>query len=320
MQYILGKNYKLVLDASGAKAEAIYKKCNLPSNASKDLTVSRETFIEFMKEIDTCVDYVTIAKLCDVNAMFTFNPAVYASLCAKNGLECLKRLSTYKKVIGPFAIELIETDEQLTLNFTFDDGSDVPKFLQVTESAIVLTLLQTGTGLPIMPTAIECKTPYEDELTQFFGLNSIDNTKNSISFSKEDVLKPFITENNIMWEFLEPELKRRALLLKSESSISAQIKNILHELIPANKATIDNVAFELALSTRTLQRKLQEENTSFITVLNETKETLAKSLLLKEELAITQVSYLLGYADPSSFMRAFNQWTGMTVNEFRKKY
>jgi AraC-like DNA-binding protein len=80
---------------------------------------------------------------------------------------------------------------------------------------------------------------------------------------------------------------------------------------------MDTVARKLAVSKRTLQRRLSEESTTFQVELNKTREKLARHYLSKSNLSGSQISYLLGFEDPNSFCRAFHSWTGQTPNQSR---
>ena len=132
--------------------------------------------------------------------------------------------------------------------------------------------------------------------------------------------EPFLTENNLMWNYLEPELKKRMQELETDDSFSAKVRSLLMELIPASNGTIEVVAKEMALSKRTLQRKLSGENTTFVKQVNHTRELMAKNFLMNSILSTEEVAYLLGYSDMYVFMRAFRQWTGLTVKQFRLKH
>ncbi len=68
---------------------------------------------------------------------------------------------------------------------------------------------------------------------------------------------------------------------------------------------------------RTLQRKLSEENTSYKELLDETRRELANQYLRQATLSVSEVTYLLGFSEPSNFSRAFKRWTGRTPSEFR---
>jgi AraC-like DNA-binding protein len=79
------------------------------------------------------------------------------------------------------------------------------------------------------------------------------------------------------------------------------------------------VAESLAVSKRTLQRRLTAEATSFQLLLNQTREGLALHYLSSSTLSNGEVSLLLGFDDANSFLRAFHQWTGVTPKSFRQQ-
>jgi len=77
------------------------------------------------------------------------------------------------------------------------------------------------------------------------------------------------------------------------------------------------VAQALHLSQRTLQRRLQEEGTSFQSLLDDTRRELAEQYLAQPTMTLLQIAYLLGFADPSNFFRAFRRWFNVTPGEYR---
>ena len=82
---------------------------------------------------------------------------------------------------------------------------------------------------------------------------------------------------------------------------------------------MDCVAGRLGTSKRTLQRRLRSEQTTFQTVLGNTRAALARHYLLETRLSSAEISYLLGFEDPNSFFRAFHGWTGQTAEQFRNR-
>ena len=77
------------------------------------------------------------------------------------------------------------------------------------------------------------------------------------------------------------------------------------------------MASELFMSSRTLQRKLEDEGTSYNDVLNETRRELALRYIKEESLPLTEVSFLLGFSDSAAFSRAFKRWQGLSPSEYR---
>ena len=88
-----------------------------------------------------------------------------------------------------------------------------------------------------------------------------------------------------------------------------RVRNALLELLPSGRGSIEDVARQLAMSRRTLQRRLQGEGTSFQIVLNGLREELANHYLQNSTMSGAEISYLLGFSDPNSFFRAFHAWS-----------
>jgi AraC-like DNA-binding protein len=74
----------------------------------------------------------------------------------------------------------------------------------------------------------------------------------------------------------------------------------------------------LIVCARTFQRKLSEENTTFGNIIDGIRKELCQKYLLKENRPIQHVSYLLGYSEPSAFIRAFRKWYGVSPNKYKK--
>jgi AraC-like DNA-binding protein len=77
-----------------------------------------------------------------------------------------------------------------------------------------------------------------------------------------------------MWRFFEPELRKRLTDIEAEASYANRVRSCLFELLPSGMSSIDDVAKNLAIGKRTLQRQLSQEKTSFQQELNKTREKL----------------------------------------------
>ncbi len=82
--------------------------------------------------------------------------------------------------------------------------------------------------------------------------------------------------------------------------------------------SIAKVARELDISVRTLQNRLKEEGMRFCELLQDTREMLAKKYL-RENISVEDITYLLGFSEPSAFRKAFKKWSGATPREFRER-
>jgi AraC-like DNA-binding protein len=139
----------------------------------------------------------------------------------------------------------------------------------------------------------------------------------AISFTSADAHRPFLTENDQMWRVLAPDLRRRLHDLQSAASAADRVRAALLEALPAGDPSIHGVTNRLATSSRTLQRQLSAEGTTFQAILAGTREDLARHYLTNQDLRSADIAYLLGYDDTNSFYRAFKTWTGTTPDSFR---
>ncbi|MFQ6346219.1 AraC family transcriptional regulator ligand-binding domain-containing protein [Pseudomonas sp. R11F] len=105
----------------------------------------------------------------------------------------------------------------------------------------------------------------------------------------------------------------------STDAMPGYVRQLLRNLLPSGRATIDRVAVCMAVNPRTLQRRLAQENTSFQQLLDETRQQLVCNYLQIPTISMTQVAHLLGYADVSTFSRAFHRWFGVSVLEWCRR-
>ena len=97
----------------------------------------------------------------------------------------------------------------------------------------------------------------------------------------------------------------------TDPRLTAQVKRVLHDVLRTADANVDIVAKRLGIPSRSLQRRLKEEGTSFHTIREELRRELADRYL-RDGLAVAEISFLLGFSEPSAFFRAFKRWTGST--------
>ena len=103
-----------------------------------------------------------------------------------------------------------------------------------------------------------------------------------------------------------------------EGGFKGKVKQVIVQLMKDGEPQSTNVAAKLNISTRTLQRRLNEIDTSFKTLLDQVREELAIKYLSRDNLSAAEVTYLLGFSDPSNFYRAFKRWRGMTPGEYKE--
>ena len=197
-----------------------------------------------------------------------------------------------------------------------------PVSLAVTELLFLVTLARMGTREPLRP--VEVTTPYPPSplapYEAFLRSRLRRGKAHRVIFSKADALRPFLTSNEGLWAAFEPELRQRLADLDGSVSMAKRVRAALHEGIPSGLVTMDAIARKLAMSKRTLQRRIEAEGTSFQQILKETREALARHYLERTALPAAEISFLLGFDEPNSFYRAFRTWTGTTPDSLRQAH
>lgn len=139
----------------------------------------------------------------------------------------------------------------------------------------------------------------------------------SWSFSADVLARPMLDADPALERFLERQVSARARAFASAGPAAEQARRALAESLPEGGLSVAELARRLRTSPRTLQRRLDRESTSVAKLLDELRRSRAETYL-EMGLPISEVSYLIGFAEPSVFFRAFKRWTGETPADFRR--
>jgi AraC-like DNA-binding protein len=139
-----------------------------------------------------------------------------------------------------------------------------------------------------------------------------------IVFSLDDLSLPLPTSNPTL-DALHERFVGEYLEHFEQDRTSYRVREVIIRRLPDGEPLRDAVARELGMSERTLQRRLDEEATSFGELLDETRRELAEQYLHKLNLTLAQAGYLLGFSDQSSFFRACKRWFGVPPGQYRKQ-
>jgi len=126
-----------------------------------------------------------------------------------------------------------------------------------------------------------------------------------------------VTHNAELLAMLAPQLEAALADQRLRQTVQDQVKQTLKRLLAGQRPTIQEVAQELNLSARTLQRRLTEGGVTFQQVLEEARRELARHYLLQSSLELNETAYLLGYESANSFFRAFHHWEGTSPGQWR---
>ena len=322
MKITMPKQFQDFLRSIGLSIENILEQTGIPNILWKEeIQFSTEEYYLFLKKIDEVITDEQISAISNIDNLNVFIPSFFAALSSKNGLEGLKRLAKYKKLIGPVFLEIKEFKEIVQVQYFFEQREkQLPRFAVLNEQLLLMNLLSKGIGKGIIPISVTSPFEYGEFLSKEMNITVNKGVQNEIIFSMKDLKKPFLTANNIMVEYLEPQLKQKLAEIENQISetFTERVQKKLFQLIPSGQFSLENVAEEFGISGRTLQRNLSVENTSFNQMVKDIQKMMTFNYLEAKELSIDEIAYLVGYSETSSFYRAFKKWTGKTVSQYQK--
>lgn len=128
---------------------------------------------------------------------------------------------------------------------------------------------------------------------------------------------PVASFNSHLRDYFDEECRRVLERIGGGSSLVDQVRRKLVDTMDGGDSSIDATARALAMSARSLQRRLSEEGARYNDLLAEVRAEFAKRYLARGTVSASEVAYLIGFTEPPAFFKAFKRWTGMTPREFQ---
>lgn len=316
--------WQLLLKDLGVGPVDVLRRAGLPEDLlhQEKASLTTEELFRFWQSIEVELgDPLFPLRLAEVVTTFTMSPPIFASICSEDLLSAAHRLSAYKRLIGPMALHVRESDEELELEMEwFDTLRLPPSTLAVSELLFLLQMARLSTRQRVCPLRVstplppECIEAYQD----FIGVPIERGESHTIVYSMEVATIPFLTANESMRKILESSLQGMLVELDASSTTSERVRSVLLESLPGGVCSVSDVSRKLSLGKRTLQRRLSRENTSFQAILDSTRLELAQHYLTSTSISSPEISFLLGFEEPNSFYRAFQGWTGKTPEQVRR--
>jgi AraC-like DNA-binding protein len=122
-----------------------------------------------------------------------------------------------------------------------------------------------------------------------------------------------------LFPVLRQHLVDMANAIPRENDLLGLVSHQIRQYLPLHQCTLKDVARALALESQTLQRRLKAHNTVFADMVENIRQEQAVDYLRDNHMDIKEISYLLGYGDPSAFVKAFRRWTGQTPSQYRER-
>jgi AraC-like DNA-binding protein len=194
------------------------------------------------------------------------------------------------------------------------------------DSLFALTVVVAHVRLWLDPdfAPLEVRLPFPEfsgraELEAFFRAPvKLGTDRCAIRFDAAEMQRPFHSADPPLASLLERYAEEALTTLPAPGRISSLVREILTRQLQDGEISLGLVAKKLAVSERSLQRKLSAENTTLKQIAEELRRELAIRYLGRHDLAVSEVAYMLGFSETAPFFRAFKKWTGSTPGDFRR--
>jgi AraC-like DNA-binding protein len=248
----------------------------------------------------------------------------YAVFASTSLVEAFHRLIRFRRMIGD-VIELSLEPRGESYEFIIDVSKPPGAPLAAVDAIVAMgvRVARTLRGDPqFCPSAVSLQRPEQGKAEVFrrsLGVPvQFSQARNVIEYPRPPFEERLSTGNAELAR-QNDEVAARYLARLEQAGIARRVREILLEVMPTGAPRKQLVAKKLAMSQRNLQRYLTDEGTSFNTLLNDVRESLARSYVADGRRSMTEIAFLLGFADTSTFSRAFKRWTGKAPTDFGRQ-
>jgi AraC-like DNA-binding protein len=312
------------LRACGVNPGEVLALAGLPSGlfAKPGATLPVLAYFDLWRAIRKVSDEpaIGIALARAVRADFTEPYFLAVFSCATLG-AAIQVIARYKRILSPEDVDLaVETDGQTTITYRWPDGVGPPPQALVDAELAFLTEVARRVAVDA-PLRIDLATPVLDTPSghaAYFGCPiRLGAPHNALVLATADLELPLGTHNPALLRALVPYLRANAPA--APDGQVERVRSAIARRLPGARPTVDTVARDVTMSSRSLQRLLREHGTSFREMLDKVRHEHARGYLGATSFSDAEIAFLLGFGDPASFYRAFRAWTGMSPGRFRQQ-
>jgi len=251
----------------------------------------------------------------------TFHALGFAVFASRTLREAFERFVRYGHLVSDAAeIELLDRGEHSCFRLVLreDAGRPADEAIDAILSLIARTARMLA-GKGVTPTAVRLERPEpkrSEPFTKVFRAPvGFQQRENVLEFAARD-LDAHLPAGNAELARHNDEVAARYLARIERVRASSRLRSWFIDQLPAGEPSEEAAARALGMSLRNLQRRLQEEGTTYREALNEARRESARSHLDEGHFSVTEIAFLLGFADTSSFSRAFRRWTGLSPRAY----
>ena len=244
----------------------------------------------------------------------------YAWLASSSLREGLQRIVRYQRLISTHAdMDLTQKDDVVEMQIDREPGED---FGDDVAFAGIIKLCRDISFPDYSPQSVHMmriEPPCAPKLAEYFACPiEYEASIDKICFSAESIDEE-LKRNNPSLAQASEAVARDYLANMDKKDVVARARSAIAARLPDGEPNRGSVAKKLAMSERTLARRLADRNYTFTSLVDEVRDQLAKEYLRQSRFSVTDVAFLLGFSDQSNFARAFKRWSGDSPSEFRAR-
>ena len=246
----------------------------------------------------------------------------YAMAHSSSLAEAFRRFSRYCGIISEAVrIRLAETPQRVSLEFHAHPALDALRHPVNARLAAVLAAGREITGTDLTPVEVCLPFPRPrrtKEYARFFRCAlRFDQPAAAMVFRREQMRLPVTAADPTLAGYLDELASGKLRSLAEGETLIGRVRQAMWSRLSTQTPTLRQIAVDLAISERSLQRRLRGGGTSFARLLENLRREVAIELLGDRRLAVSELAFLLGYSEPSAFNRAFRRWTGSSPSRYR---
>lgn len=315
-----------MLERRGIDPEPLFREAGLdPGKRNNPLArypaePARQVWSLVSKVLDDPGFGLTIAQAWQPSDFHALGCAFMASTTLRDALH---RVLRYNAVVyGLVSYSFCEQDDRAILSYSAEQGAvgETP-ILEDTRWTVILDACRRVYGEDLDPLEVTFMHPAPDsgmdQFSRYFRCPlRFGQPVARMTFATEVLDRPLPASNRELALTLDRTLSEYLAKLQHDDIVS-RTKSVISDYLPSGSLTDQMVADALQMSSRTLQRKLTAEKTSFRKLVQAVRQELAESYLGDDSFTLKEISYLLGFSEQSSFSRAFKRSTGLTPQQYR---
>ena len=187
--------------------------------------------------------------------------------------------------------------------------------------ASIVSISQQASSGEFRPLAVHFKHPAPDTGAAHeahFGCPvHFASDRDALLVAEETLRTPNKVGDADIVRFFDTHLEADLSKLDDQGSLERQVRDRISRALSEGVPNISEVARQLAMSGRTLQRRLSERGFSYQALVDESRRRLARRLLGRTDYSLAEIAFMTGFAEQSSFTRAFKRWEGQTPRSYR---